>query len=497
MRTTHGSTRAARTLALGAALALSFLLSSVGRAGPSISAPMGKKSAPVRHGKPVPPSQAALSSDERKLVESVKRGVPASLALLERVVNVNSGTLNLDGVRAVGTMFDAELKGLGFTTRWVDGSAWNRAGHLIATLAPKTTAPVRGRPGIRDLGHHPAAADVPRLLLIGHLDTVFEKDSPFQRYQRLDDSTASGPGVCDMKGGDVVMLLALRALRQNGLLDRMSVTVFLCGDEERNGEPLERARRDLREAAGASDVAIGFEDGAGDPHTALVSRRGASSWRLSVTGRPYHSSQIFRPDVGAGAIFEAARALEAFRDSLSGEPMLTFNPGWILGGTTVSVDSSGSRGEAFGKTNVVAEHAEVDGDLRALTIEQRERAKSAMQRIAGEHLPHTDGTLSFDDGYPPMAPGDGNRRLLAIYDKASRDLGQGAVEATDPLSAGAADVAFASDRVKMALDGVGLMGKGAHTVNETADLGTMTSQGERVAILLERLTRDWAKIGKP
>jgi glutamate carboxypeptidase len=497
MRTPFSSPPAARALALGASVVLPILLSSASFAGPSISSPIGKKAAPVHHGKPVPASQSALTSDERKLVESVKRGVPTSLALLERVVNVNSGTLDLDGVHQVGTMFDAELKALGFTTRWADGAAWNRAGHLIGTRAPKTTAPVRGRPGIRDLGHHRAPADVPRLLLIGHLDTVFEKDSPFQRFQRLDDSTATGPGVCDMKGGDVVMLLALRALQENGLLDRMAVTVFLCGDEERNGDPLERARRDLRDLAAQSDVAIGFEDGAGDPRTALVARRGASSWRLSVTGRPYHSSQIFRPDVGAGAIFEAARILESFRDSLGGESMLTFNPGWILGGTTVEVDSSGSRGSAFGKTNVVAEHAEADGDLRSLTLEQRERAKATMQRIAGAHLPHTDGTLTFDDGYPPMAPSDGNRRLLALYDRVSRDLGQGGVEATDPLNAGAADVAFASDRVKMALDGVGLMGKGAHTVGETADLRTLSTQGQRVAILLERLTRDWAKLAKP
>ena len=408
-----------------------------------------------------------LSSVERRIVAAVDKHAPASLELLERAVNVNSGTLNVEGVRQVRDLFQPQFEALGFTTQWVDGAPWGRAGHLIAR---------RQKSGGR-----------PKVLLIGHLDTVFEKDSPFQRFQRLDDSTARGPGVSDMKGGDVVMLLALRALADAGVLDRLSIVAVLSGDEEKAGEPLALSRRDLIEAAEWADVAIGFEDGPGDPTKGVVARRGASGWKLRVSGKTAHSSQIFRDDVGDGAVFEAARILEAFRDSLAAEPLLTFNPGVIVGGTTASLDWESNRGTAFGKTNVIAESCYVAGDLRAISLAQREAAKERMRSIVAAHRPHTGATIEFEDGYPPLAPTEGNRRLLAAFDRASRDLGFGAVGESDPRKAGAADISFADGRVEMALDGVGLMGPGGHTVEETGDLRTLPMNGKRVAVLLWRL----------
>jgi len=408
-----------------------------------------------------------LSPAERRLLREVDVGVPEALSLLERTVNVNSGSLNLPGVREVGRIFAPQFERLGFSTRWVDGAAWGRAGHLIAEW--------RG------------AGRGPRLLFIGHLDTVFENDSPFQRWERLSDSTARGPGTTDMKGGNVVMLLALRALREAGLLDGMQITVVLIGDEERSGSPLSLARRDLIAAADWADIAIGFEDGDGDPRTAVIGRRGSTGWTLRTSGRPSHSSQIFRPDVGSGSIYEAARILTAFHDSLAREPNLTFNPGVILGGTTVTFDPGEARGTAFGKNNVVAESTLVVGDLRALTLEQLERARSVMRRVVQRHYPVTGAEIRFDDGYPPLAPTEGNRRLLALLDQASRDVGGGPVTAVDPARAGAADVSFTAGLVEMAIDGVGLMGTGGHTVDETAALRTLPLQAKRIAVLLARL----------
>jgi len=408
-----------------------------------------------------------LSDTERAIVKAVDRHVPASLELLERTVNVNSGTMNFEGVRQVGTMFQAEFQALGFETTWIDGAAWNRSGHLVAKRIGKG----RG----------------PRVLLIGHLDTVFEKDSPFQRYRKVSETAAHGPGVCDMKGGNVVMLLALRALRDAGQLDRLSFTVVLTGDEEKAGRPHQRSRHDLFEAAEWADIAIGFEDGDGDPKTAVVARRGATGWTLRAAGKPAHSSQIFREDIGSGAIYEAARILNGFRDSLAGEPLLTFNPGVILGGTQTSFDGETSRGTAFGKSNVIAESTVVAGDLRAISLPQRENAKQRMRSIVAAHLPHTRAEIEFDDGYPPLAPSEGNRRLLALFDQASRDLGFGPVTADDPRRAGAADVSFTEGRVNMAIDGIGLMGDGGHTVEETADLRTLPMNGKRVGVLLHRL----------
>ena len=187
------------------------------------------------------------------------------------------------------------------------------------------------------------------------------------------------------------------------------------------------------------------------------------------------------------------RILEAFRQELASEPNLTFNPGVIVGGTDIALDHDSSRGTAFGKENVVAQRVRVDGDLRAVSPEQVAMAQRRMRDIVDAHLPHTDATLAFDDGYPPMAPTAGNAKLLALYDQASRDLGFGPVAAVPPRKAGAADIAFVADRVEMAIDGIGLMGSGDHTVNEVADLATLDSQAMRAAVTMLRLRRAQAE----
>jgi len=409
---------------------------------------------------------ATLSNEERALVQHVDAENARSIALLQRIVDINSGTMNFAGVRRVADVLRVELDSLGFTTRWIDGASFHRAGHLVAEHAG---------PG-------------PKLLLIGHLDTVFEPSSPFQRFERLDDSTARGPGVIDMKGGDVVIISALRALRAVGVLARLNVTVVFHGDEEDAGTPLSKARRALIDAAHGATSAIGFEDGSGDPRLAVISRRGDESWTLRTTGTPAHSSQIFQKEVGAGAVYEATRVLSEFYRQLSGERYLTFNPGLALGGTAVRVDSTGVAGAAEGKANVVAEHMTVVGDLRTISPEQLARAKRMMQAIVATHLPNTNAELTFDAGYPPMAPTAGNRRLLTLYDRVSRDLGLWPVTAVDPSKAGAADVSFVADLVPMKIDGVGLSGHDDHTTKETADLRMLPVQTKRAALLLYRLS---------
>ena len=419
-------------------------------------------------GSPHGQSPVGLTPGERALLAHVEARNGEALALLERAVNINSGTQNFAGVREVGKLFAAELDALGFTTRWVDGAPFKRAGHLVAE---------RARPGRR-------------FLLIGHLDTVFEADSPFQKFERLNERQARGPGIIDMKGGNVIIVQTLKALLAAGALDRMHVTVVMTGDEEASGDPQDVARAALVAAAKGVDVAIGFEDGAGDPRSAVIGRRGTTAWTLTVTGKPAHSSQIFRPDIGYGAIFEAARILNVFRETLAGEPHLTFNPALIVGGTKAELDVTQARGSAFGKDNVIPERAIVSGDLRALSVEQFAQARKRMEAIvASSSLAQTRASITFDEGYPPLAPSEGNRKLLALYDQASRDAGAGPVTAVDPDRAGAADVSFIAGLVPMILDGVGLMGDGGHTVNETADLTVLPSQTKRAALLLYRLSR--------
>ena len=410
---------------------------------------------------------AGLDPTEQAIARAVDGHAGEALTLLETIVNINSGTMNFEGVRRVGAVLRAELDAIGLTTRWVDGAGFGRAGHLVA--------------------EHAGAG--PRILVIGHLDTVFEPSSPFQRFERLTETTARGPGIIDMKGGDVIIVHALKALKAAGALDRMTITVVMNGDEEHAGEPLPEARRALIDAAQGAVAALGFEDGDGDPRTANIARRGTSSWTLRTTGTAAHSSQIFRADVGPGAIFEAARVLEAFRARLAGQPYLTLSPGVVLGGTATTLDPEQNLGTASGKTNVVAKDTVMQGDLRTLSPAQLAAAKATMHEIVARPLPHTSSTLVFEDGYPPMAPTAGNRRLLALYDAASRDLGLGPVVACDPAKAGAADVSFVANLVPMALDGIGLAGTDDHTDQETADLRMLAPLTKRAAVVLYRLGR--------
>jgi glutamate carboxypeptidase len=160
-----------------------------------------------------------------------------------------------------------------------------------------------------------------------------------------------------------------------------------------------------------------------------------------------------------------------------------------VGGTTVTYDVPQSRGTAFGKDNVIAGQVVATGDLRTISVEAREKAKNVMRQIVADSMPHTGASITFEDGYPPMAPTEGNRKLLALVDQVSQGLGQGPVTEVDPSRAGAADVSFVADLVPAVIDGLGLKGTGGHTVEEVADMNTFPVQIKRTALLLSRLAR--------
>lgn len=409
---------------------------------------------------------AELSANEQKMLEHIDHSNPQALQLLEKVVNINSGTMNFAGVRKVADVLIPEFEKLGFSARFEDGSAFNRAGHLIAEL--------HGGNG-------------PKLLLIGHLDTVFAANSPFQHFELLENNRAKGPGIADMKGGNIIILQALGALKAAGELNDMNILVVMTGDEELSGRPLALSKKALIDGAKWADISLGFENGDGNPKTANISRRGSVDWELSLSGVASHSSQIFKEQIGAGAIYEAARILNRFYEELRSEELLTFNPGRIMGGTDVEHNKATNSGSTFGKNNVVAQSTIVTGDIRAISLQQLERVKTKMHAIVAEHLPKTTGELVIGEGYPPMAPTDGNKILLSLFSQISEELGYGPVAAVNPLNAGAADVSFTSEYVDMALDGLGMSGSAGHTVNETGDLSTLSLQAKRAAILLNRL----------
>ena len=326
-------------------------------------------------------------------------------------------------------------------------------------------------------------------MMIGHLDTVFEKDSPNQEWIPLEGNIVKGPGVADMKGGNVIILQTLTALHKQGLLNKMNITVVLTGDEEKSGRPLNLSKKALVDAAKWADIALGFENGDGNPSTAVVARRSSSDWVLNVSGVASHSSQIFKQNVGAGAINEASRILHQFYEQLSSEKFLTFSPGVIVGGTTVSHDTNLNSGTAYGKNNVVPKELSVAGDIRCISIEQLKKTQEAMKAIVANHLPQTDATITFSEGYPPFSLSDSNYELLEKFSQASQDLGFGKVNPVDPGDAGAADISFTSEYIDMGLDGLGLGGSHGHTIDETGDLSTLPMQTKRAAVLIYRLTK--------
>ncbi len=415
-----------------------------------------------------PASAAGLSGVERRMVAAVDASQDAQLGLLEQLVAINSGTMNFAGVEAVSRRLEPEFRALGFEVRWSPMAEAGRAGHLIATH----TGSGKGR----------------RMLLIGHLDTVFEPDSPFKGYVRS-GNTVTGPGVNDMKGGIVIMLGALQAMKAAGTLKDADITVVLTGDEERIGKPTTIARRDLIEAARRSDLALDFEGLATENGADMgsIARRSSSTWTLRVKAKPGHSSGIFSDTAGYGAIFELSRILDTFREDLR-EPNATYSVGLVLGGANADLNATATGGKASGKSNVIAAEALAIGDLRTLSNAQTERLKAKMASIVQTSLPGARASLEFTEGYPAMPPTEGSRRLLAQLNGVNRDLGYPEMTELDPLKRGAGDIAFVSDIVD-GLVGLGAGGQGAHAPGETMDIPAMRRQTRRAALLMSRLAR--------
>ena len=357
-----------------------------------------------------------LSPVESKLVESVKSRTNDQIAALQKVVDIDSGTLNATGVREVGRYFETELQGLGFKTRWVSmPETMHRAGHLIAERVA-------------------SGGSNQRVLLLGHLDTVFELDSP--------------------------------------------------GDEESVGVRSNVSRRDVLEAARQSDVVLSFEP---DTGKAVIGRRGLSTWSLQTTGVQGHSAFVLKEKGGAGAVYEIARILDEVRRAFTGHPTVTINPGLVLGGTAVTYDDTKAAGAASGKFNIVAPASTVKGDLRFLSDADRDGAKTRMREIASTNLLKTSAKFEFDDLAPGWPASPGNQKLLSEVGNVSRALGMGPVEAEDPVNRGFGDVNFIGTTVA-GIDGLGAKGEGFHGPDESIDLNSLGPATSRAAVLIYRVT---------
>jgi len=415
------------------------------------------------------PAAAKLSAPEQKLIAAVNTDQERTVSLLEKWVAQNSGTRNIAGVTKVAEMIRPELEALGFAVTWIPQEQVQRAGHIVAVH--------KGKPGTT------------RMLLIGHLDTVFEPSSPFQTYERKGDKL-HGPGAADNKGGVAVMLMALRAMQAAGTLKGANIEIVLTGDEEAAGSPTSISRADLIAAGKRADIALDFEGLAvvdGVDHGSIA-RRSAADYTITATGKTAHSSGIFSKDVGYGAIYEMARIIDAFRTQLP-EPNLTYNIGLITGGATATLSPGESEVSATGKTNIVPPVAIARGDFRTLSPEQSDRVRAKMEAIVAQHLPETDAKIVFKQGYPPMAPTAGNKALLDRFNLINADLGLPTMPALDPLKRGAGDISFVAGDVD-GLVGLGPSSDGDHTPEEVVDLASFPRQAKRAAILMSRLASE-------
>ena len=414
-----------------------------------------------------------LNDEEKAIIAYIDQNMPRAIALLKESVNINSGTLNIEGVKKVGALFAKEFEKAKFKTEWISmPDSIKRAGHLVATIG---------------FDNKPKSPNAKKLFLIGHLDTVFEPDMPSNPFTMLNDSVATGQGVYDMKGGDVVMIIALQALQQQGLLNNADIIAYLTGDEESSAKPFQISRGHFIEVAKTTDIALGFESANG-LNTIATARRGSSSWTLNVSAKTGHSASVFTSGGGYGAIYEAARIVNAFRETLIQEKYLTFNPGMFVGGSEVNINKSKATATAIGKTNIISPTAYVTGDLRFLTEAQKNEARKTMSAIVQKNLNGTKASITFNDGIPSMEPTPGNKKVLDVISGVTTSMGLGPAVEGDPGSRGAGDISYVAKYVD-AVDGMGSSGKGAHAPGETINLKEFPLIIKRAALTIYRLTR--------
>ena len=434
-----------------------------------------------------------LSKEEQKVMDYIDANMPRAIALLKESVDINSGTLNIEGVKKVGAIFAREFEKANFKTKWIPmPDSLRRAGHLVASIgfnneAENADVAKEKKSSSKKKTELAKTNKGKKLFLIGHLDTVFEPDMPANPFTMLNDSTATGQGVTDMKGGDVVMIIALQALQAQGLLKDANIIAYLTGDEEHAGYPREVSRGDFIETAKQTEIALAFE-GANGLNSVATARRGASGWLLNVKAKTGHSSGVFTAGAGYGAIYEAARIVNEFRVQLSTEKYLTFNPGVFIGGSEMNYDETKATGTAIGKTNIISPAVTVTGDLRFLTEEQKINARKKMQAIVDNSLAGTKATIEFQDGIPSMAPTEGNNKVLEVISGVTQAMGAGPTTAGDPGSRGAGDISYIAAYVDC-IDGLGSSGRGAHAPGETINLKELPYLIKRAALTIYRLSR--------
>jgi glutamate carboxypeptidase len=371
-------------------------------------------------------------------------GNPHYLAELERLVNLDCGSYTPVGVNRVADFVVAALTELGATVE--------RTAHH----------PGPGEAQLGDLVVGRISGSGPRLLLIGHMDTVFPEGTAAARPFRTDGDHARGPGVSDMKGGLLAGLHAIAALQAVGMRPNLT---YLANPDEEIGSPFSTPH--IRTLTGGHDAALVLECARANGNI-VSARKGIADYEIQLTGRAAHAG--VEPEKGRSAILEAARQVIALHGLNGRWPSVTVNAGVIAGGT---------------RPNVVAESCRIELDLRAASIEEFELAAAEVARIV-EH-PSGDGvtaTLRRAAHHPPMERSPASARLAALASTLAAELG---FMVRDAATGGASDANTTSAAGLPTLDGLGPIGGDDHSVDEWLDLGSVVPRTSLLAGLMARI----------
>ena len=367
------------------------------------------------------------------------------IADLEEMVNVDSGSFNRDGVNRVATMCERRFRDAGWEIDRIVP-----ADPDLPPVGDTVVGTLRGTGG-------------PRVLLLGHTDTVFDDGVAAERPFSIADGRAFGPGVSDMKGGLVAGFVALEALRQIGF-DRFDRITYVCNSDEEIGSP---SSRDLiRRLATEHDAALVLECGRANGDI-VSARKGVVDLRVIVHGRAAHAG--VEPERGRSATLQAAHAIIALH-ALNGRwPGVTVNVGVIQGGT---------------RPNVVTERCELHVDLRAPTAASFEEARSAVEEAARARVvPDTETEVITMAGFPPMEKTEATARLVEIALGLAEEIG---FDLLDAATGGASDANPVAGLGVPTLDGLGPVGGADHAPGEWVDLDSVVPRMTLLAGLIAR-----------
>ena len=377
------------------------------------------------------------------LRRSVEESHPAYLRELAELVNIDCGSYTPEGVNRVADAVSARMNALGFDVE--------RRAH----------EPTDGAPQLGDLLIGRSSGDGPRILLIGHMDTVFDPGTAAARPYRSRGDRAFGPGVTDMKAGLLAGLHAIQALKANG---RAPNVTFVANPDEEIGSPFSTPI--IRELAPQHDAVLVLECARANGDI-VSARKGIADYHLDLVGRAAHAG--VEPEKGRSAILEAAHQVLALHDLNGRWPSVTVNPGVIRGGT---------------RPNVVPERCELQVDLRAASMDAFEAASAEVERLAG--APTVDGVsieIRRIAGHPPMEKSGASARLVALTTAIATELG---FDVADAATGGASDANTTAALGIPTLDGLGPVGGDDHSVDEWLDLTSVVPRTTLLSGLIAR-----------